>query len=94
VVARPAVWLLSHATDLLVRLAGGDPRVQREEVTEEEVRDLVAAQASSGPEHRMILTGAFEIYESDSDVAGAQRQPDGSLVLPGGLPVHDLGDLG
>src|SRR6266545_4646549 len=27
---RPAVWLLTRTTDLLVRLAGGDPAVQRE----------------------------------------------------------------
>src|SRR5918911_1764044 len=47
----------------LVRLAGGDPSVQRETVTEEEVRDLVATQATFSPEQRTILTGAFEIAE-------------------------------
>src|ERR687897_3154971 len=39
---RPAVWLLSKSTDLLVRLAGADPGRQRQAVTEEEVRDLIA----------------------------------------------------
>ena len=33
-VARPLVWVLSRSTDLLVRLAGGDPSAQREPVTE------------------------------------------------------------
>jgi putative hemolysin len=60
---RPAVWLLSQSTDLLVRLAGGDPNLQRETVTEEEVRDLVATQASFSPQHRTILVGALEITE-------------------------------
>jgi putative hemolysin len=60
---RPAVWLLSRSTDLLVRLAGGDPNLQRETVTEEEVRDLVATQATFSPQHRTILVGAFEIAE-------------------------------
>jgi len=60
---RPAVWLLSRSTDLLVRLAGGDPSVQRDVVTEEEVRDLVATQATFSPQHRTILIGAFEIAE-------------------------------
>jgi putative hemolysin len=60
---RPAVWLLSKSTDLLVRLAGGDPDRQRETVTEEEVRDLVATQASFSPQHRTILVGALEITE-------------------------------
>jgi putative hemolysin len=60
---RPAVWLLSRSTDLLVRLAGGDPSMQREAVTEEEVRDLVATQATFSPQQRTILIGAFEIAE-------------------------------
>jgi magnesium and cobalt exporter, CNNM family len=61
--ARPAVWLLSRATDVLVRLGGGDPNVQRAAVTEEEVRDLVATQGLLTPQQRTILTGAFEIAE-------------------------------
>jgi putative hemolysin len=60
---RPAVWLLSRSTDLLVRLAGGDPNLQRETVTEEEVRDLVATRATFSPQHRTILVGAFQIAE-------------------------------
>src|SRR5215218_830804 len=72
---RPAVWLLSRSTDLLVRLAGGDPRVQREAVTEEEVRDLVATQASFSPQQRTILIGAFEIAERRlRDVLVPRRQ--------------------
>jgi putative hemolysin len=36
-----------------------------------------------------------EIYdESDRDVVGVRREPDGSLVLPGRFPVHDLVDVG
>jgi putative hemolysin len=36
-----------------------------------------------------------EIYdESDRDVVSVRRDPDGSLVLPGRFPVHDLVDVG
>ena len=36
-----------------------------------------------------------EIYdESDRDVLSAHRRPDGSVVVPGRFPVHDLVDLG
>ena len=36
-----------------------------------------------------------EIYdEADPDVGGAERQPDGSFILPGSFPMHDLVDLG
>ena len=32
--------------------------------------------------------------EFDRDVADVRREPDGSLVLPGSFPVHDLPDVG
>ncbi|MGH9034523.1 MAG: hemolysin family protein [Acidimicrobiia bacterium] len=36
-----------------------------------------------------------EIYdEADRDVQAAERQPDGSVILPGSFPQHDLIDLG
>ena len=62
-ISRPAVWLLGAATDLVVRLAGGDPKAQREEVTTEEIRDMVAAQQEFSAEQRTIISGAFEIAD-------------------------------
>jgi putative hemolysin len=36
-----------------------------------------------------------EIYdEFDRDVSGVERAEDGSFIVPGGFPVHDLGDIG
>jgi putative hemolysin len=63
VIARPAVWLLGVSTNLVVRLAGGDPHAQREEVSTEEIRDLVAAQQEFSAEQRTIISGAFEIAD-------------------------------
>jgi putative hemolysin len=63
ILTRPAVWLLSRSTNLLVRLAGADPRRQREEVTEEEVRDMIATGSVFRPEQRRILSEAIEIGE-------------------------------
>ena len=84
---RPAVWLLSRSTDALVRLAGGDPSVQREAVTEDEVRDLVATQAAFDPEHRTLLLGAFEIAERRlRDVLVPRRDV---LALPADLPAAE-----
>jgi putative hemolysin len=60
---RPVVWLLSASTDVAVRLMGGDPTRGREEVTTEELRDLVAAQKNFTPQQRHIIDGAFEISE-------------------------------
>ena len=64
---RPVVWLLSRSTDLAVRVMGGDPNVQREQVTEAELRELVGTQASFTPKQRMIIDGAFEIAERTLD---------------------------
>jgi putative hemolysin len=62
-ISRPAVWLLGVATNLVVRMAGGDPTAQREEVTTEEIRDMVAAQHEFTAEQRTIISGAFEIAD-------------------------------
>src|SRR5690606_40383308 len=36
-----------------------------------------------------------EIYdETDRDVMAVRTEPDGTLVLPGGFPIHDLPDVG
>jgi putative hemolysin len=62
-VSRPVVWLLSKATDLVVRVFGGDPDVEEEQMSAEELRDLVQVQQHLNPEQREIMTGALEIHE-------------------------------
>jgi putative hemolysin len=59
----PLIWLLSRSTDLTVRLFGGDPDQDRQEVTNEEIRDLVAAQSSYTAAQRQIIDGALEVAE-------------------------------
>jgi putative hemolysin len=63
VASRPVVWLLGKSTDLLVGLLGGDPRAAREEISAEEIRELVVAQRGFTPQQREIISGAFEITE-------------------------------
>ncbi|SDD39287.1 hemolysin family protein [Actinokineospora iranica] len=62
-VSRPAVWVLSASTNLVVRLFGGDPQAESEQLTPEELRELVASQRGLNPEQRMIISGALEIHE-------------------------------
>lgn len=59
----PVVWLLSYSTNVAVRLMGGDPHRNKEDVTPEELRDLVAAQTSFTAQQRRIIDGAIEISE-------------------------------
>ncbi len=58
--ARPAVWLLSRATDVLVRLAGGDPSARRDDITQEELQDLITSRAWFSPGQQRIIEGAIE----------------------------------
>ncbi|MEM9606769.1 MAG: hemolysin family protein [Actinomycetota bacterium] len=62
-IARPAIWLLSVSTDLVVRVLGGDPNQEREAVTEAELRDMVRTQESFTLQQRTIISGAFEIAD-------------------------------
>ncbi len=64
---KPIVWLLSKSTDIAVRVLGGDPDRQREEVTGDELRDMVAIHETFDPEQRQIIDGAFEISERTLD---------------------------
>jgi putative hemolysin len=56
---RPVIWLLSVSTDALVRLLGGDPQATGEELTEEELRDLVATHEGLGEQERRIVGDVF-----------------------------------
>jgi putative hemolysin len=60
---RPVIWMLSASTDVVVRLLGGDPNVNRERITEEELRDLVTAHEALSREERRLIDEVFEAGE-------------------------------
>jgi len=62
-VAKPIVWLLGKSTDFTVRILGGNPSAQRQEVGEEELRDMVTTGTGFSRFQREILAGAFEIKD-------------------------------
>jgi putative hemolysin len=59
-IARPLIWLLSVSTNLIVRLVGGDPHAQREQITDAEIRELVSGSETLGAEARQIVEDVFE----------------------------------
>jgi putative hemolysin len=61
--SRPAVWALGATSDLVVRLFGGDPHAQRDEISPDELRDIVADHRGFTVEQRTIIAGAVEIAE-------------------------------
>ena len=63
--SRPVIWLLSKSTDLLVRLLGGDPKVSGEAISQEELRDLVAAHESLTSDERRLIDEVFRAGERE-----------------------------
>jgi putative hemolysin len=57
---RPVIWLLSRSTDVVVRLLGLDPKAGGEQVTEEELRDMVVTQQQLTVEERRVLAEVFD----------------------------------
>jgi putative hemolysin len=61
--SRPVIWLLSKSTDLVVKMLGGDPMSQRDTITEEELRDMVAAHESLTKDERKLIDDVFAAGE-------------------------------
>jgi putative hemolysin len=57
---RPVIWLLSMSTDLAVRALGGDPSINREMISEGELRDLVVGHEALSREERRLIDDVFE----------------------------------
>ncbi len=64
-VTRPFIWLLSISTDVMVRLLGGDPGANKEVITEEELRGMVATQATLTPQERELIDDVFDAGERE-----------------------------
>ncbi|MBI1351091.1 MAG: DUF21 domain-containing protein [Actinomycetales bacterium] len=57
---KPFILALSVSTDALVRLLGGDPRAGKEQISGEELRDLVAAHEELTVEERALIDDVFD----------------------------------
>ncbi|MEV0632811.1 hemolysin family protein [Nonomuraea wenchangensis] len=57
--SRPIIWMLSKSTDVVVRLLGGNPEADREEVTTEELRDMVVGHHDLTPDERKLIGEVF-----------------------------------
>jgi putative hemolysin len=60
ILARPVVWLLTATTNLVVAVLGGDPRVGRQAMTEQELRDLVTGAQALSQDERHIVGEVFD----------------------------------
>jgi putative hemolysin len=60
-VMRPVIWLLSVSTNALVRVLGGDPHKTADEMTDEEVREIVASHQGLPDDERRILDDVLSL---------------------------------
>ncbi|MDN3494943.1 hemolysin family protein [Planococcus sp. APC 4015] len=60
-VMRPVIWLLSISTNALVRLLGGDPHKAADQLSDEEIRDIVATHEGLPDDERRILDDVLSL---------------------------------
>ncbi len=61
--SRPVIWLLSASTNLVMRLVGSDPDAEREGISDEELRGMVAAHESLSADERKLIDDVFSAGE-------------------------------
>jgi putative hemolysin len=84
--SRPVIWLLSVSTNGVVRLLGGDPSAKREQMTDQELRELVGTHETLGEEERRILEDVFEAGDRQiREVMIPRTEVD---FLDGSTPVY------
>lgn len=84
---RPVIWLLSVSTNTIVRLLGGDPKATAEEVSPEELRQMLVQNRSLNTEHRRILTDTFGA--GDRLIREVMRPRTDVVFLDGHLTVDE-----
>lgn len=57
---RPIIWVIGVSSDLVVRLAGGDPTKRGESLSEEELASIVESHEGLKPDQREILSDVLE----------------------------------
>ena len=85
-IMRPAIWLLSVSTNIVVRLLGGDPRANREAVSAEEIKSMVRdSDALEDAESRVL---ADVLDASERTVVEVMRPRHQVTFLGGDLSVE------
>ena len=85
-VTRPFIWLLSVSTDFAVRLLGGDPNANKELITDDELRGMLASQQSLTPQERELIDDVFDA--GDREVREVMVPRTEVEFLDASLPVY------
>lgn len=82
---RPVIWLLSVSTNLVVRLLGGDPNKSAEELSDEELRDIVSSHEGLPDDERRILDDVLSLR--GRQLSEVMRPRPEVIALDGGAPI-------
>jgi putative hemolysin len=85
--SRPLIWLLGRSTNAVVRLLGLDPRASDDDVSAEELRDMVRTHRGLGAEQRRLLGDVFGA--ADRTVSTAMVPRTEVDFLDGDMTVGD-----
>ncbi len=89
--ARPVIWLLSMSTNIVVRLVGGDPKAQREQISDAEIRELVSGSETLGAEERQIVEDVFEAGDRQiREIMVPRTEVD---FISGQMPAYEAAQL-
>jgi len=87
VLMRPAIWLLSVSTNALVRLLGGDPNKTADELSDEEIRDIVTSHQGLPEDERRILDDVLSLR--GRQVSEVMRPRPEVVALDDGITVAE-----
>lgn len=59
----PLIWVVNSSSNLLLRLFGFDPNARNEELSDEEVRDIVTSHEGFADEQRKLVADVFDANE-------------------------------
>ena len=84
--ARPVIWFLGVSTDAVVRVFGGDPKMSKDSVSDEELREMVSGSTTLGQEERSIVDEVFAAGQlSFREVMVPRTEVD---FLPSDMPIQ------
>lgn len=87
VAVKPLVWLLAASSNLVVRLFGGDPHQRAEQMSDDELRELVDAHDGLGDEEREIVGDV--LHAADRTLAEVMRHRADMVAVRGDLTLDE-----
>ena len=64
-ITAPFIWVLSHSSDVLLRILGGDPNAGKEQISGEELRGMVAMHQDLTHAERELIDDVFDAGERE-----------------------------